>query len=213
MPPGVPIPSGKARFYNLSTGGTDYVEVPFNPTEYGIDRGATYAELAVPGLDTPILQYVRGTGDTLNVELFLDASNQRSNVEELLGKLRTFVTINSELHAPPVVRFVWGAEAFEGVVTALREKFSLLDTNGHIVRARVTITLKRYKAIEVQLRERNNHSPDRTRVRVVRAGDSLASLATEAYGDPRRWRVIAEANDIDHPRFLTVGASLRIPAI
>ena len=31
------------------------VEVLFNPTEYGIDRGASYTELQVPGLATPIL--------------------------------------------------------------------------------------------------------------------------------------------------------------
>ena len=50
------------------------VEVMFNPTEYGIDRGAHYAELPVPGLKTPILQFVRGEAEVLNVELFLDGS-------------------------------------------------------------------------------------------------------------------------------------------
>jgi nucleoid-associated protein YgaU len=50
-------------------------------------------------------------------------------------------------------------------------------------------------------------------VRTVRDGETLAQLANEAYGDPRLWRVIATQNDIDRPRFLATGRTLRIPAV
>ena len=55
-------------------------------------------------------------------------------------------------------------------------------------------------------------SPDRTRVRAVRDGETLAQLANEAYGDPRLWRTIATQNN-ERPRFLTTGQTLRIPAV
>jgi nucleoid-associated protein YgaU len=40
---------------------------------------------------------------------------------------------------------------------------------------------------------------NQTRVRAVKAGDRLPVIAAEVYGDPRLWRLIAEANDIDDP--------------
>lgn len=51
----------------------------------------------------------------------------------------------------------------------------------------------------------------RGRSYVVREGDSLASIAQQVYGDPTRWRDIANANDLEEPFSLTVGESLQIP--
>jgi len=50
-----------------------------------------------------------------------------------------------------------------------------------------------------------------TTSRVVRRGDSLASIAADAYGDPTQWRAIAEANGIENPFAVSAGATLTIP--
>jgi len=207
-----------ASLTNLSTVPTPPpVEVQFNPTEYGIDRGASYAELQVPGLRTPLLQFVRGEAQTLTLELFLDGTVRPSinppTVEQRLARIREFVTIDPALHAPPVCRFQWLFIVFDGVVTSLKEKYTLFGEDGRILRARVTLTFKSYEAVEVQLRAMKLESPDRTRVRVVREGETLASIAAEAYGNSRLWREIAEANDIDRPRFVAPGTALRIRAL
>jgi len=56
---------------------------------------------------------------------------------------------------------------------------------------------------------------NQTRVRTIKAGDRLPVVAAEVYGDPRLWRLIAEANDIDDPlRFPTpedVGRVVLVP--
>ena len=194
------------------------ITVQFNPTEYGIDRGVNYAELQVPGLRTPLLQFVRGEASTLGLELFLDGTERSATgldrtVEERLEGIRSFVTIDPELHAPPVCLFQWAAIFFTGVVTSLKEKYTLFGEDGRILRARVTLAFKSYEAVEVQLREMKLQSPDRTRVRVVREGETLAAIAAEAYGNPRLWREIADANGIDRPRFVAPGTALRIRAL
>ena len=51
------------------------------------------------------------------------------------------------------------------------------------------------------------------KVHTVADGDSLASIAYDAYGDPTRWRMIAEANDIDNPLHLSRGTPLTIPRL
>lgn len=203
----------KAKLWNDSLATPEAIEVLFNPTEYSVDEGVHYADLPVPGLQTPLLQFVRGESGSLSLELFLDGTTKRVPVDEDLKKLRKFVEIQGELHAPPVCRFEWGTESFAGVVTSFKQKYTLFAPDGGLLRVRVTLTLKRYKAAEVQLRDTPRNSPDRTRVRAVRERETLAQLAGEAYGDPRLWRVIAEANDIDRPRFLVPGRTLRLPAI
>lgn len=37
------------------------------------------------------------------------------------------------------------------------------------------------------------------RLKTVKAGDRLPRVAAEFYGDPRLWRLIAQANAIDDP--------------
>lgn len=202
----------KARLWNVSVSPAESTDVLFNPTEYGIDRGANYAELAAPGLSTPILQFVRGESQSLNVELFLDGTDNRESVSKAMDKIRKFVTIDEDLHAPPVCQFQWGDETFQGVVTKLNEKFQLFDEDGKVLRARLTLTIKSYQSVEVQLRSDPRSSPDRTRVRVFRQGESLQQIAAESYGNPGLWRLIAAANDIDRPRFVAAGTQLRIPA-
>jgi hypothetical protein len=201
----------KAKIVNVSVDPEQSIDVLFNPTDYGINRGANYTEMPVPGLRTPILQFIRGEAQTIDLELFLDGTNKRQPIETDLNKLRKFVNIESELHAPPVCRFEWGDVRFQGVVTSLKEKFQLFAEDGRVLRARVTLSIKSYESAEVQLRELRRSSPDRTRVRVFREGESLALIAKETYGDPRLWRLIAIENNIQRPRFVEPGTPLRIP--
>ncbi|MGA2394552.1 MAG: peptidoglycan-binding protein, partial [Candidatus Lustribacter sp.] len=42
----------------------------FNPTEMQFQKSAQIAEIAIPGLDSPLLQFVRLQDEKLNLELF-----------------------------------------------------------------------------------------------------------------------------------------------
>lgn len=195
------------------------VRVQFNPTEYGVDYGASYADQPVPSLEMPLLQFVRGESRTLTLDLLLDGTDKRQSagdkdtVKGRLEALRKFVLIDDTLHSPPVCQFQWKDVTFEGVVTSLKEKYNLFDEAGRILRAKVTVSMKSYRSPEVQLRELKRKSPDRTRFRLVRDGETLAQIAEEAYGDPRLWRMLAEFNGIERPRFLRSGSALRIPSL
>jgi hypothetical protein len=241
----------KAQIKVLRTGKT--IDVMFNPTEFQITRNMSYAEVGVPGLSMPLLQFVRGEAQALQLELFLDSSDRKDpsladrlssrgtgvdltsntgagvepvpadrwetlgkspNCEQRLMALRLLAEIDSHLHAPPLIEFSWGGQPrFRGVVTSFTEKFTMFDAAGHIQRARVTLQLKSYVSAEEQFRRINPQSPDRTKTRVVRAGERLDMIAVEAYGDASHWRVIAEANGISRPRLLVPGTLLVIPPL
>src|SRR5262249_2663915 len=110
-------------------------------------------------------------------------------------------------------KFQWHDIVFYGVVTSLKEKYTLFDESGKVLRARATLTLKSYEAVEVQLRSMRLESPARTRVRGAREGDTPAGIAAAAYGTRRLWRQSAEENDIERPRFVAPGTALRIRAL
>jgi nucleoid-associated protein YgaU len=216
------------------------ITVKFNPTEYSVVRNMNYADVAIPGLPTGVVQFVRGETQTLSLELYLDASDRVPDIaattaangaaelpagggvpetvayrgiEADLVLLRLLVTIDSGLHAPPVVEFTWGNFAFRGVATSFTERFQMLDEAGYPLRARVTLTLKRYEPPLLQSRALRRESPDRTKTRVVREGERLDVIAVEEYGDAARWNVIAAANHLARPRVLVPGTVLIIPPL
>jgi hypothetical protein len=207
----------KATIRDVSRAPTDpsqtSITVLFNPSDLSVDRSSHFASMPVPGLSMPILQYIRGESDVLTLELFLDRSDQGQDVDQDIKDLAVFVTIDGVLHAPPVMEFSWAHFVFTGVVTSFRQRMTLFSEDGRTLRARVTLTLKSYKSAEAQLRELKLQSPDRTHVRVLREGETLAHLANQAYGDPRMWRPIALANNIDRPRFVAPGTPLIIPSL
>lgn len=190
------------------------VSVMFNPTEYSITTNMSFADINVPGLRVPLIQFVRGEAKTLSAELFLDRTDTGVSLQEDLNALRGFVTINSDLHAPPVCRFKWGdVDQFDGVMTGFTERFLLFDETGNVLRARVTIALRSYQPADLQYRELKYKSPDRTKSRVVREDERLDHIAAEEYGDPAFWRVLATHNNIDHPRLLRAGDVLTVPPL
>jgi len=203
----------KARLTNVSVAGSTAVPVMFNPDLLTVTTNMLYPDISVPGLRTPLLQFIRGEARTLAVELFLDQSDSGESLAEKLAALRAFVTINSDLHAPPVCLFEWGDTQFTGVMSEFAEKFQLFDDRGRILRARVTIKLKAYEPAGQQFAAINPQSPDRTKARTVRAGDRYDLIAEEEYGDAKHWRVIAAANGDERPRLLAAGTVLEIPPL
>jgi nucleoid-associated protein YgaU len=211
------MPITKATITDVSHAAGDaaqkVITVLFNPTDLSVDRSSHYASMPVPGLAMPILQYIRGESDVLTLELFLDQTDTGSDIEATLAQLETFIQIDSGLHAPPVVEFTWAKFSFTGVISSMRERMTLFSEDGRRLRARLNLTFRSYKSAEVQLRELKLSSPDRSHTRVLREGETLAHIANEVYGDPRMWRPIALANNIQRPRFIEPGTPLVIPAL
>ena len=219
----------KAKFVRLPTPdastGTQSLSVQFNPTELNFTKTAQIAEIAIPGLDTPLLQYVRGQAETLSLELFFDSTEdgtgaQAKPVTEQTDKFYALIKAEQATHAPPVLLFLWGGTAFPGrrrdhgfrcVVTSVRQQFTLFAPDGRPLRARLTVELKEYKPLTLHLAELGFMSADHTKACVVREADTITAISYREYTDDRRWRGIAEANGITDPLALRPGQILRIP--
>lgn len=198
------------------------IPVQFNPPEYTIGKAAQIAEIAIPGIDAPILQFVRGQTRTLALELFFDTTRLGStatkavDVRLLTDPVAQLGRIQPRTHAPPRITFIWGLGlSFRAIVDNVQQKFTLFNPAGIPVRATLTVGFKEYKTLEEQLKELNLQSADHTKLRVVRQRDTLARIAFEEYGDAAMWRLIADHNrhQLTDLRRLRPGMQLAIPAV
>ncbi|MBW2057783.1 MAG: LysM peptidoglycan-binding domain-containing protein [Deltaproteobacteria bacterium] len=189
----------------------EVVQVLFNPTEYRLNKANQFAEVAIPGLGTPPLQFVRGNARTLSMQLFFDTYEQGSDVREHTQKIMKLLEIHRELHAPPVCHFNWGRLDFAGVLERADQRFTLFLPDGTPVRATVDVSFKEY--CEAQKQAGNLQSADFTKRYVVKRGDTLNRIAHQEYGDPGLWRPIAQENRMDDPLALRPGQVLVIPAL
>lgn len=226
----------KAYVERLDANGNvaEKLEVQFNPTELSMSKGAQIAEIAIPGIDSPILQFVRGQNETVSLELFFDSTEDgtaagATPVTERTNKFYALVKMSGEDHAPPRCRFGWGDEfpglinqsgqvggtrkVFDCVVETVEQRFTMFSPDGIPLRATLTVSLREYKSLETQLQQLNLQSSDHTRMHTVQRGETLPQIAYQAYRNPGLWPVIARANSIILPRELEAGTVLELPPV
>lgn len=196
----------------LPEGAEPPIPVLFNPTQYSLEQGNQIAEVGVPGLGSPLLQYVRGNGRTLSMELFFDTYEQRSDVRFYTTRVYSLMDVRGTLRRPPVVTFAWGTFQFRCVVERVGGRFTLFLEDGTPVRATLSVSLREYVDVDVQVREQPAQTAGHARTYTVQRGDTLSGIAAAQYGDPGRWREIATANGISDPRAIQPGTPLSLPA-
>jgi len=193
------------------------VSIPlhFNPAEYKLAKQNQFAEIPIPGLASPPLQFTRGGARTLAMDLLCDTSDDpdTSVREKYVQKIIDAMAISGKLHAPPIVQFVWAEQIFTGVLSSLEVTYVLFHRTGVPLRARLAVKLTEYVEIAQQLKDPHRTSPDVEKRYVVRTGETLSSVSAAVYRDPARWREIAVANGITDPRSVAPGTVLIVPRL
>ncbi len=207
------MPLTKALIINTDALVPIPIPVMFNPPEYRLQKTNTFSEITVPGLGSSLLQFVSGNAQTLTMDLFFDTTDIGVDVRVHTELVIGLTAVNAKTHAPPRLLFLWGSLIFPCVLQSVTQRYEYFNAAGMPLRARLTVTLKGYDLLESLLASIPLESADRTKLRVVRAGDTLQSIAAEEYDDPGQWRPIAEANRIDNPLVIQAGQALRIPPL
>src|SRR3974377_1537463 len=94
---------------------TDEIKFQFNPTELSFNKAVQIAEIAIPGLDSPLLQFVRGQDETITMDLFFDTTENgmgvgAKSVTALTDQIYSLVKIDPNRHAPPICTFLWNSK-------------------------------------------------------------------------------------------------------
>jgi Contractile injection system tube protein len=213
------MPLEKAKLTNTNTG--DSVNVLFNPEEYTLAREINYAQAAIPGLSSPLIQFVNGALQTLEMELLVDTleghsaagAKAGSDVRTQTRKVVDLMNIDPKTHAPPIVLFAWGSVTFTCVLARATQRFIMFRQDGIPVRARLQVTFNEFRNVELEAKEIKRETADFTKRHTVGQDESLSAIAYSEYGDPALWRPIAIRNGIDDPRLLETGSELAIPPL
>jgi nucleoid-associated protein YgaU len=209
------------------------IPVLFNPESYSIAKSVTWSPPQNSGgggaqtqskVNAPIISFGGGGSRQLTLELFFDVTapiernGQKIEIEDVreeTNKIVILTRIERDEDQPRVCEIAWGQAPvgsdfpFIGAISSLTQKFTQFRQNGKPVRANLNVTLIEF--LDPKL-DKLRTDPELT-THVIKGGESLSSIAASLYHDPMRWRIIAEANNIDDPRSLEVGRRLTIPKI
>ena len=137
----------------------DTVECLFNPSQYSLEASNQIAEIGVPGLRAPVLQFVRGGASSLTVELFFDASETREvggrfvdEVGSLTDAVYGLLAPTPQTGAPPVCVFSWKDLRFQCVIERVSGRFTMFRSDGAPLRATLTVTFREYVDAAVTVR-------------------------------------------------------------
>lgn len=213
----------KARIVNVNHPSESF-NVLFNPEQYTLDRKNNFAQITVHGLSSPLLQFSHGELQTLQMELFFDS--REKHVEgtvtrtEANGDLRSvlkgffaLMDIDKDLHAPPVLNFVWGTLNFCCVLASASQQYTMFREDGCPLRAKLNVTFNEYIYADLEAKKIDRQTSDYSKTHIVALGDSISGIAQTYFGDAGLWRPIAIRNAIEDPRSLSVGQKLMIPRL
>ena len=193
----------------------------FNPNELSLRKSASWIPHVVRSAEDVGVAEFGGSGPReLTLTVFLDATDTHDkSVQQRVDKLLTCcvptkASIAAKAPSPPWVKFMWGqfqTVSFYSYVSQVDATYKLFDPDGTPLRATCGLTLTEISGSKPG-QNPTSGTLSAQRVHRLVAGDTLEMLAYHEYGDPTRWRVIAEANDIDDPVRLRPGRQLLLPS-
>ena len=221
----------KAKITSQELGTGWELECLFNPEVFTYSKTVTWTKRENKGRNIPVVDYSGGQPATLTMALFFDVYEPRTtksgetitdvrHFTDLLEKLTMIDESNTQVRhkvtgqaRPPYCVFEWGPQyKFKAVVTSLSIRYTLFRANGEPVRAEANVTFEQVADDNDQpATNPTSYSEAGYRRREVRQGDTIGWIAQQEYGDPNRWRAIAELNRLEDPADLRPGQVLAIP--
>ncbi len=207
-------------------------EAMFNPTTLSQTFAVQYEAASDAAGASHEARFVRKKPADLSVKLLLDGTGvneiglvtlfgRNRTVGQRIGDfLRLAYQVNGDTHQPSFLWVKWGDWGTElgqtGYKCRLKSAaiaYQSFNRDGSPMRAELDLALVSDDEHSNQLRIAGLASPDVTHSRLVRAGDTVASLTREVYGTPRQAAAVARINDLDQLRAIEPGRELVFPPI
>jgi Contractile injection system tube protein len=197
----------------------DTIKFQFNPKEVTISKSAQWEKKPAKGAKKAGPPEYKGADPCkLTLEMFFDSTLQSDDtvvesVEKLFSCCVPIDKNRANKPMPPLVVFKWGGiTSFPAYVTQVQAKYTRFASNGVPIRAVCTVNLEEMPSEAGQQNPTSGVlAPERSHTMI--AGDTLALVAYNEYGDPVLWRPLAAYNRIDDPMRIARGAQILLPAV
>ncbi len=211
----MPVPQG---FQNakLQIEGGDTIQCAFNPETYTVSKTNIWTYKPNQSKDYPAPEFGGGMPMVYTMQLLLDVSLQGTD-QSIKDQANALMKAMHGGGSPPkFVTFSWGSTQLpKAAPLSISIQYAMFHPNGDPMRAFVDLELAQAddSSPPGQAQNPTTRGTAGLRSHIVQDGDSLHSIAYDSYGDPTRWRVIAEANGVDDPLRIERGTALSIPRL
>ncbi|MGI8667142.1 MAG: hypothetical protein ACR2N4_14135 [Jatrophihabitans sp.] len=133
--------------------------------------------------------------------------------KSVMADIRTLLKWTNSGKKLPTLLFSIGSEAantYRVTVKSVTINVERYDPSGDPIRANVSLTMLVLPAW-LEATNPSSRGESGSSVRPLVDGESMCRVAELAYGHPRYWRQVAEANDLDDPLKVLPGRSIYLP--
>lgn len=188
-----------------------------NPSELTLSYEMEYDAAQGSGTTGSRMNFKKVKPGDLSLSLFLDgtgANGTRIDVQEQVEGFQTVTGYNGDIHRPNYLKVGWGTLTVKRcVLKSASIAYKLFQSNGVPLRAVISAVFTDNSDDTTRVALAQDHSPDLTHMRVIKAGDSLPALCNQIYGDPRLYVRVARANGLENFRNLEPGMQVFFPPL
>lgn len=197
-------------------GAIGYYEVMFNPNTYSKSFNYSYKAQQPAGASLADLQYDKIEAGEYSFEFIIDGTGTSGTRRSVFADVESFLSMvgyNGEIHRTRWLLLNWGTLTLRCVIKSVEVSYSLFDSTGFPLRAKMNTTFAESIPVEEIAQIEEPRSPDLSRVVTVQEGDTLPLLAKAVYGDPNLYLEVARANNLSNFRRIPPGTELVFPPI
>jgi hypothetical protein len=188
-----------------------------NPNEITLSYEMEYDAAQGAGTTGSRMNFKKVKPGDLTLSLFLDGTGANGSsilVQEQVEKFQTVTGYNGDIHRPNYLKIGWGTLTVKRcVLKSASIAYKLFQPNGIPLRAVIGAVFTDNSDDTTRVAMAQDHSPDLTHLRVVKAGDTLPGLCGEIYGDPRLYLRVAQANGLENFRNILPGTQIFFPPL
>ena len=188
-----------------------------NPNEILLAYEMEYDSAQGSGTTNSRMNFKKVKPGDLSLTFFIDGTGAGGSVVDVQQKIEQFQKVtgyNGDIHRPNYLKVVWGTlQVKRCILKSASITYKMFKPDGIPLRAIITATFTDNSDDQSRVAIAQDHSPDLTHIRMVKAGSTLPGMCYEIYGDPGYYLDVARANRIDDFRRLKTGSKIFFPPI
>lgn len=199
----------------------DEFVLPINPENYSRSLSVNLDESQAQGSSGNDSKNDKTKPEEIKLDFFLDNTNtvmgNHLNGMPVSKQVEKFVKLaydyDGKIHQPNYLKLCWDVLVFRCKLKDVSINYTLFDSNGAPLRAKLSATFQEFIEEEQRTRKENKQSPDLTHIRRVEGNTRLDNMTFDIYGSDKQFLQIANANNLTSPRLLRESAQLIFPPI
>lgn len=202
--------------YSSRASGTHEFSLQINPETFTHNHSTSFNPAPTTDTAGSTTKYNSIEPESVSFSFYLDGTGVVSRLD-VSDAIRDFKKVaykyNGKIHSPNYLLLLWGDFLFKCRLTKLDIEYTLFDTDGLPLRAKLTPSFEQFLSPDDIVKLSAKNSPDMTHLREAAVGDTLPLMCQRIYGDSRHYLMVANYNGLTQFRDLKPGQTIVFPPL